>query len=190
MNDLLFFDFSSGFFPEKIKDKLSPYIQEKKYPKGHILFSSDKLERNIYVIKQGIARAYVVFEDKEVTIWFGQENDVIISAQGYVCGEKGYETMELLEDSVLYEIELSRLTSLYHDDIDLCNWGRQLIEREFVRTERHLIANLAQSAKERYLYLMRSKKPILQRVQLQYIASYLGISPEYLSRIRSGIKNK
>lgn len=190
MNELLFFDPVLDLFPEEIKDKLSTYITEKSYSKGHILFSNDKLERNIYIIKKGIARAYIESEGKDVTIWFGKENDVIISARGYVYGEKGYETMELLEDSVLYEIELCRLSALYYDDIDICNWGRRFIEREFALTERHLISNLTQSAKERYLYLIQHKKAILQRVQLQHIASYLGISPEHLSRIRASLTNK
>ena len=61
-----------------------------------------------YLIKQGIARAYIEVDGRDITIWFGKENDIIISAQGYVNGEKGYETIELLEDSVLYKMNLKQ----------------------------------------------------------------------------------
>lgn len=71
------------------------------------------MERNIYFIKRGMARAFVEVDGREVTIWFGQEGDVIISARGYVYGEKGYETMVLLEDSELYRWSGKDLQDLY-----------------------------------------------------------------------------
>lgn len=178
-----------SLLPGNVEKQLELLVTEVHYPKGHILFSCDKLERNIYIIRQGIARAYVEADGRDVTIWFGQEGDVVISAQGYVYGEKGYETMELVEDSVLYKIGWQELLELYRHDIDVCNWARQLLEREFVKTEQRLISHLSESATERYLHLMREKPGIIRRVQLQHIASYLGISSEHLSRIRTNTKN-
>ena len=173
-------------FPGSINDKLQALGNEISYPQGHILFNADRTERNIYIIKQGMARAYIEADGKDITIWFGQENDVILSANGYVNGEKGYETMELLEDSILYKINLAQLSERYKTDIEICNWARQLIEKEFVRTEHHLISVLSLPAAERYAQLLNEKPEILQRVQLRHIASYLGVSPEHLSRIRAG----
>lgn len=172
------------FLPGNILKQLLPLVTEVRYPRGHILFNRDKPERNIYILGQGIARAYTEGDGNDVTIWFGQEGDVIISARGYVYGEKGYETMELLEDSVLYRMEWQGLFELYRHDIEVCNWARQLLEREFVRTEQRLISHLSETATERYLHLMQEKPGIIQRVQLQYIASYLGITSEHLSRLR------
>ena len=154
---------------ENVLERLKPYLTEVSYPKGYVLFNSEKLERNIYFIKRGMARAFVEADGRDITIWFGQEGDVIISARGYVYGEKGYETMALLEDSELYRVNGMDLQDLYRNDIVVCNWARRLIEWEFVRTEHHLI---------------------LRRVQLQHIASFLGISSEHLSRIRAITKNR
>ena len=171
-------------------DKLKLIWNEISYPKGYVLINRDKIERDVYLIKQGIARAYIEVDGKDVSIWFGMENDIIISAQGYVNGEKGYETIELLEDAVLYKMDLGQLQQLYRQDIEVCNWARQLIEKEFVGTEHRLISNLSMSATERYLQLLKEKPEILQRVQLRHIASYLGISSEHLSRIRANTKNR
>lgn len=190
MNHFTFFTPAENEFPSKIMDKLMPLISELHYLKGEILFSSDKLERNIYIIKQGVARAFINIDGKDITIWFGQENDVIISAQGYIYNKKGYETMEILENSILYRIELKQLTKLFETDIEVCNWGRQIIEKEFVKTEQRLIYNLSLTATERYILLLQEKPDILQRIQLQYIASYLGVSPESLSRIRTNTKHR
>ncbi|WP_455585062.1 Crp/Fnr family transcriptional regulator [Bacteroides sp.] len=181
---------SKESFLQNVMDKLKLIWEEISYPKGYVLFNRDKIERDVYLIKQGIARAYIEVEGRDVTIWFGQENDIIISAQGYVNGRKGYETIELLEDAVLYKMNLEQLHRLYEQDIDVCNWARKLIEKEFVGTEHHLISNLSMSATERYLQLLKEKPEILQRVQLRHIASYLGISSEHLSRIRANTKNR
>ena len=97
--------------------------------------------------------------------------------------------MVLLEDSELYRVSGKDLQDLYCNDIVICNWARRLIEREFVRTEHHLIANLSEPAAARYMQLLREKPEIL-RVQLQHIASFLGISSEHLSRIRAITKNR
>lgn len=173
--------------PENIGNKLKSICDEIYYPKGHILFDSNVVERSIFIIKHGLSRAYIKADGKEISIWFGQENDIIISANGYVDGRKGYETMELLEDSVLYKIDYQRLSALYHTDIEISEWARRVIEKEFVRTELHLISILSKSASERYKQFSQENPEILQRVQLRHISSYLGITSEHLSRIRSKI---
>lgn len=175
---------------ENVMNKLKLIWNEISYPKGSVLFNKDKIERDVFLIKQGIARAYIEVDGRDVTIWFGQENDIIISAQGYVNGEKGYETIELLEDAVLYKMNLGQLHRLYQQDIEVCNWARRFIEKEFVETEHRLISNLSMTATERYLQLLKEKPEILQRVQLRHVASYLGISSEHLSRIRANTKNR
>lgn len=56
-------------------------------------------------IKKGIVRAYTSVEGKEITFWVGKEGATIVSMKGYVNDEPGYETMELMENSVLYVLE-------------------------------------------------------------------------------------
>lgn len=185
MDTVPFSHLSGGDRQPQVMDKLKLIWDEISYPKGYVLIHQDKIERDVYLIKQGIARAYIEVDGRDVTIWFGEDNDIIISAQGYVNGKKGYETIELLEDAVLYKMNLEQLHALYQQDLEVCNWGRRLMEREFVGTEHRLISNLSMTATERYLQLTEEKPEILQRVQLRHIASYLGISPEHLSRIRA-----
>ena len=139
---------------ENVLERLKPYLTEVSYPKGYVLFNSEKLERNIYFIKRGMARAFVEADGRDVTIWFGLEGDVIISARGYVYGEKGYETMALLEDSELYRVNGMDLQDLYRNDIVVCNWARRLIEREFVRTEHLMIPILAEPAADSYMQVL------------------------------------
>ena len=80
------------------------------------------------------------------------------------------------------------LQALYREDIHLANWGRHLAEQEFLRTEERLIPQLFTTAAERYAALLRHQPALLQRIPLEHLASYLGITPVSLSRIRRQIK--
>ena len=174
--------------PEESKQTLKKYISEVRFPKGYIVIHADRIEKNIYFIKQGIVRAYAKTGDNETTFWFGKEGDTAISMKSYVENAKGYEDIELLEESVLYELNIQNLHHLFEQDIHFANWGRKLIEKELIKTEEKLISQQFLTAKERYIELLKNRPDLIQRVQLGYIASYLGITQVSLSRIRADIK--
>ncbi len=174
--------------PVSSKESLIQAIDEIEYPKGHRLLNADKVERNIYFIKKGIVRAYTDLPDSEITFWFGKEGDTVVSMRSYVSGQEGYETIELLENSVLYELNMNALNSLFEKNIHIANWGRKFAEQELLKTEEWLIARQFKTASERYNELLKSNPELLQRIQLSHIASYLGITQVSLSRIRAKLK--
>ncbi|MDH6308931.1 CRP-like cAMP-binding protein [Dysgonomonas sp. PFB1-18] len=163
-------------------------VTELEYTKGYRLLNADKVERNIYFIKKGIVRAYTNSPDGEVTFWFGKEGDTIVSMKSYVNNQKGYENIELLEDCVLYKLNASALNDLFINDVYIANWGRKFAEQELLKTEERLIERQFKTASERYIELIKSNPELLQRVQLSYIASYLGITQVSLSRIRAKLR--
>lgn len=173
--------------PEQSKLALMQHITEISLPKGHILLKANKVESNIYFIKKGLVRAYVEREN-EVTFWFGKEGETVISMKSYVDEKPGYENIELLEDCELYELKTVNLKKLFQEDVHIANWGRKFAEKELIKTEERLISKQFKNASERYQELMRDYPELLQRVQLGYIASYLGITQVSLSRIRAELK--
>lgn len=174
--------------PEDVKTSFKTFIREERVGKDKILLRADRVEQKMYFVKKGIVRAYSFVEDKEITFWFGKEGDTVISMRSYVENEKGYETVEMLEDGELYSINTDDLQELYKSNVYIANWGRKLIENELIKTEKRLISQLFQTATERYKELLTDTPHLLQRVSLGHIASYLGISQVSLSRIRSDIK--
>ncbi len=108
--------------------------------------------------------------------------------RNFVEKKNGYETIELLEPCELYEISTEDLRALYNTDIHIANWGRTFAEQELIKVEERLISRQCRTALERYKELMNNNPDLLQRVQLAHIASYLGITPVSLSRIRSELK--
>lgn len=174
--------------PVSSKERLTEAIAEVEFSKGYRLLHADKVERDIYFIKKGIVRAYIETPDGEITFWFGKEGDTIVSMKSYVANLKGYETIELLEDCVLYELNMAALSDLFANDIHIANWGRKFAEQELLRTEERLIARQFGTASERYEALIKNNPELLQRIQLSYIASFLGITQVSLSRIRAKLK--
>lgn len=158
------------------------------YAKNAILFDTDKVERYVYFIEKGIARAYCNTHKQQATFWFGQEGDIILSYNSYIKEKPGYEIVELLEASQLLRISHQTLQALYSKHIGLANWGRKLAELELIKTEERFINQQFKTATERYAELIRETPTLIQRVQLTHIASYLGVSPVTLSRIRAGLK--
>lgn len=112
--------------PDASLDKLQRCLTEVSYPKGFRVLERGKVEKNIFFIKKGIVRAYTSVDGKEITFWFGKEGATIVSLKGYVNDEPGYETMELMEDSVLYKLERKQLKELFLDDLHIANWGAAL----------------------------------------------------------------
>ncbi|MCO4292789.1 Crp/Fnr family transcriptional regulator [Solitalea sp. MAHUQ-68] len=169
-------------------NKLIERISPARFPKGHRLFNTGKIETDLYFISKGMARAFLNTEAHEITFWFGKEGDTVLSYNSYIHNKPGYETIELLEDSELYRLKTVDLMELYNEDIHISNWGRKLAEYELVKTEERLISRQFKTAIERYKELIERQPELIQRVQLGYIASYLGVSQVTLSRIRAEIK--
>lgn len=167
---------------------LQAKVKQVSYRKGHILLKAARVEKNIYFIRKGMVRAYADHAGEQVTFWFGQEGDLVLSMKSYISGDKSYENIELLEDCDLYELNIIELRNLYEKDLQLANWGRKLAEQELVKTEERLIGMQFKTAQERYTELISKQPGLLLRVQLGYIASYLGMSQVSLSRIRAELR--
>lgn len=174
--------------PSASLTRLIAGIKEVTYPRGYLLLRAQRVETSVYFIKKGVVRAYQNAAENEITFWFGQEGDPVISMKSYIQKEMGYEDIELLENTDLYQISTAQLQALYNKDLDIANWGRKLAEQELLKTEERLIAMQFKTATQRYKDLLEQQPGLLNRVSLGHIASYLGITQVSLSRIRAEIR--
>ena len=178
--------------PDASLDRLQQCLTEVSYPKGFRVLECGKVEKDIFFIKQGIkqgiVRAYTSVDGKEITFWVGKEGATLVSMKGYVNDEPGYETMELMEDSVLYVLKRKKLKELFSEDLHIANWGRRYAEMELLATEERLISMLSAIASERYKELLEKEPDLLQRLPLGSIATYLGVTQASLSRIRAKVR--
>ncbi len=154
-------------------------------PKKHLLIRGGVIDRHVYFIEKGFARSYVLHDGKEVTIWFSREGDFTFAMKDLYHNEPGYEYVELLEDSVLYSLPVRELNALYETNIEIANWSRVAHQECLLFMDQHHNNRLFLSAKERYELLIKELPDVVQRANQYYVASYLGITPQHLSRLRA-----
>ena len=128
--------------------------------------------------------------DKELTSWFSTEGDIVFSTNNFYGNQQRYEyeVVQLLENTVLYAVPIKDLEKLYQTNIEIANWSRILHQEAFIMNEKRLISRLYKSAEERYIELLQTRPDLFQRVNLGYIASFLGISQVTLCHLRNKIK--
>ena len=157
-------------------------VQMLEVKKGELLVKSGSRNNFVYLIAEGLVRGY---DANDVTFWFGEAGDVVLSLKTYTEDLSGYESMEALEKTLVYKISIKDLKELYQTNLHWANWGRVMAEKELVKAEKRLLSRQFLSAGERYAELMEQHPNLLQRVPLGMIASYLGITQVSLSRIRA-----
>ncbi|MCD8182571.1 MAG: Crp/Fnr family transcriptional regulator [Bacteroides sp.] len=177
--------------PEQSLSELLSHMTEISFPKGEVVIQEGERNSNFYLIKKGIWRAYYLADGTEISLWFVGPGEAAFSSWGYVDGKASRVSIEAVNDSVAYCIGKAELEELFARSIAMANFGRKIFEREILSVDYSALAYGAPpTAKERYLALMERNPELLQDVPLKYLASYLYITPQSLSRIRAGLRKK
>ena len=153
--------------------------------KGCVLVPSGSICKSVYYLETGLSRRFYLKDNKEVTESFTAENGFACSINGYITGNADGRQTELLEPSVVWSLPYRELETLYDKYHDIERLGRFLITRELVEMHERLSSLQFMTASERYAAFLEKYPSLLQRVPLGVISSYLGITQETLSRIRS-----
>ena len=152
--------------------------------KNEFLLTEGKISRHLYFLEQGALRGYYNLDGKEITHWFGFEDDFVTSFHSFITQEPAVENIQLLEGCVLWSISKQTLTGLFNQYHEIERLVRIAYEKYYIRLEERFVNAQFKTATERYENLLNQTPHILERVPLGIVASYLGISQETLSRIR------
>ncbi|WP_373125718.1 Crp/Fnr family transcriptional regulator [Bacteroides sp. HPS0048] len=166
---------------------LLSHMEEVRFKKREVIVQEGTKNTNLYLIKEGIWRGHYLKDGVDTSIWFASKGEAAFSVWGYVDNSYSQISIEAMSDSIAYCISKAVLNELYSTSIGLANLGRRLMEHQLLTTENWLISAGSPRAKERYLTLIKETPELLLHVPLKYIASYLWITPQSLSRIRAGI---
>ncbi len=170
---------------ETTLQELAKHVEYCRFPKKHLLVKENIFCKYAYFIERGITRSYWLVDGEEITTSFAGEGSIVFSMDEFYYNKVSEEFVETLEKVEAYRILLTDLTHLLETNIELSNWGRIIHQNEYRRLHRSHKERLTLPAKERYEAFRRQFPDICQRVNLCYIASYLGITPSTLSRLRA-----
>lgn len=165
--------------------RLGSVLKPVELEKGSLLITEGKVCQHVYFLEQGCLRGFYNVDGREITYWFAFENNFVTSLLSFVTRLPGMENIQLLEDCKLWAIAYDDLQTLYQTHTDINTLGRIMNERYYVMLEERFVSNHFKEARDRYENLLARAPHILQRVPLGHVASYLGMTQETLSRIRS-----
>ncbi|MFD2036833.1 Crp/Fnr family transcriptional regulator [Belliella marina] len=159
-------------------------LEEK--PKGNMLHQAGNTARLIYFIEKGMARVFYSNQHgKEITYGFYSEGDMVTVPESFFEGTPSNYSIELLEDCVLYSLSREGLDDMLSKFPEMEKVKSHFLLHFLLKSSHRIVALQFQNAQERYDTLQERQPSIILRAPLGHIASYLGITQETLSRIRS-----
>jgi len=163
----------------------------KKLRKKQFLLHEGEICKNIGFVNSGCLRQYTIdSKGTEHIIQFAIEDWWVSDLNSYLSGKPATENIDALEDSEVLLLEKSARDNLLNECPKMEKFFRILIEANHVATHQRIAGSLSTSAEERYLNFIKTYPKIFEQVPQSQIASYLGITPQSLSRIRKEITQK
>lgn len=168
--------------------ELERYLKPCSYPKKFKLVEAEKHCRDAFFIEKGLTRSYWVVDGEEITTSFSEEGGIVFSMDELYYDTISQEFVETMEPVECFAIAIDDLRKLFEENHELANWGRVIHQNEYRRLHRSHKERLTLPAKQRYIAFIEQFPEVCRRANLSYIASYLGITPATLSRLRKEIK--
>jgi len=173
------------FSHDELNEILS-HFEKKHVKKNEVLLQKGKVCNKLYFVDKGIGRSYYLKNDgKEVTQWFFGNGSFMSSVDSFFQQSPSFYSIDIIEDAILYSITKERMDLLLAKYHHMEKFVRILTIETLAKFVQKLNAIKFQTAKERYNYMLTEYPEIAHRVPLGYISTYLGMSQETLSRIRS-----
>ncbi|NME71698.1 Crp/Fnr family transcriptional regulator [Flammeovirga aprica] len=166
---------------------LEQAIFKRTYAKGEMIFTEGKISDEIYFVTKGCVRLFYNVDGNDKTAFFYTEGQFICAGESYTYNVPAIENYQALENSEIYIFTKANIEKLIDVFPKLEIIARVATENELITYQKVLASFITKSAEERYQDLLKTKGDLVQRVPQQYIASFLGVSPETLSRIKARI---
>lgn len=163
------------------------YFVIKEIKKGDYLLTGGTICNHIFYVQKGLFRTYYLKDGNEINTCFCMENSITSSHESFVNRTVSKEYIQAIEDAIIISLSYKSLMKLYELNIKWQSLSRVLTEKECARLSDRVHTLSFETAQEKYLHLLEHQPEIIQRVAIQHIASYIGVSRETVSRIRSKI---
>lgn len=160
------------------------------FKKGDIVLKENDVDNTTFFVVKGLVRQYKILDGNDLTINFFAENEWIISLNSFNKKKTANYFLICLEDTELITGNEESAQALFKAFPRFETISRVVMEKAFAEKHEMLHAFQTDSPEQRYENLVKNKPDILQRIPQYYIASYLGLTPESLSRIRKRLTAK
>jgi len=168
-------------------DVLESLLVPIKYGKGEKILQEGEVCRNISYIEKGLVRQFYFKNGKEVTEHLGVDHSIFMCIESLFKEEPTRLQVEALEPTLVYALPKAKLEAASMRNVNIQMLYRKILEESLIQSQIHADLVRFESAPNRYKRLCDLSPQVVLRAPLTYIANYLQMTPETLSRIRSGV---
>ena len=169
---------------EEIVDRL---FSQKEYKKGDYLLRAGTTCRHVFFIETGLVRYYITSDGEERTNYFSREGEFVCDYLSFMPQQPGDVSIQALEDTLVWMIGFDDMQRFYREVSTGERFGRLAIEVVFCQAIGQIASLYRDPPEVRYERFMESFPDLVKRIPQYYIASYVGVKPQSLSRIRKRI---
>lgn len=166
---------------------LESYMIRKEIPKGKIALNEGEISHEIVFVGKGMLRQFYYKNGKDVTEHFSYEGCILMCIESFLKQEPTHLMVEALETSTIYMFPYDKVQLLTQENDEINMLYRKILEYSLIVSQIKADSWRFETARERYNLLLEKHPEIIKRAPLAYIASYLLMTPETLSRVRSGV---
>jgi len=165
-------------------------LRRRNLKKGEWIIQQGQICQHVSFINYGSFRIYNMVKGEEVTSDFRFEGNYITDYRSFLTQKPSTEYIIALEDSEVMELHHNDMQVLYEKVPSWQKYGRLIAEFLYIKAVDRAQSLLFDSPEELYIRLMKERPKVIENMPLRYIASYLGIQPESLSRIRKRLMSQ
>ncbi len=175
---------------DDVWNDMQQHLIHRTYSKRDVFVAEGKVCREIAFISKGSFRYYKMIDGIEVTTFFSFENNWVSAYTSFLTQAPSYVTIEAMEESETFIISYENMQYMYEHHPIFERFGRLMSEYLVTCLDERMYSLLLTTPEERYLKTLHDNSLYFERVPQHYIASYLGVAPESLSRIRKRVMRK
>ena len=172
--------------PKEI-DSINLLFKEKSIKKGDFFLAEGQICKQVGFIVKGLMRYYINHDGEDKTYAFALENNFVCNNESFIPQTPSTKIIQALEDCEIFQISYDDLQIFYQSITQGERFGRLVIEQVFIQTLQDLSSFYADTPEYRYEKFIKNHPDLQQRISQYHIASYVGVKPQSLSRIRKRI---
>ena len=166
-------------------DVLESILVPMKFQKGEIFLKEGDVCKCIYWVVKGLVRQYYIKNGKELTEYMAVENSIFMSIESLFKEQPSHQMIHALEPTIIFALPKAKLEREAVKNTNIQMLYRKILEESLILSQVHADMLRFESAQERYAKLVKRTPQLVLRAPLVYIASYLQMTPETLSRVRN-----
>jgi CRP/FNR family transcriptional regulator, anaerobic regulatory protein len=183
---------NSVFQNLSVEDKniFNSLLQRATHAKGTVLIKENTIADKIFAVIKGACRSYFIKDGEEITDFFFFENSFATDFASWCSNKPSLLILECMEDcevDIIYKTDLEKLYATKHAFSEI---GRVMAQYSYLEIEERMRLLHTESLETRYIWMLKHFPEIFQRVPQHYIATYLGVKPQSLSRLRAKLSGK